>query len=133
MAIVVLVRGVPGAGKSTFANHIADVVLSADDYFIDKNGNYVFDKNNHQKAHDWCFDKYKFYITNNNLDTKWQVLAVANTFTREWEFQRYFDYAKRHNMTVFTIVVENRHNSCSIHNVPADVVNAMRDRFEFQL
>ena len=49
-----LVRGLPGAGKSTFVKHLGDCVhLEADMYFL-KNGEYVFNKDELKDAHLWC-------------------------------------------------------------------------------
>jgi adenylate kinase family enzyme len=43
--ILTLVRGLPGSGKSTFANTITNEfsVCEADKFFYDKEGNYNFD------------------------------------------------------------------------------------------
>ena len=37
---LIIVRGIPGSGKTTFAEMICKVVFSADDYHTDKDGNY---------------------------------------------------------------------------------------------
>ena len=47
-----IMRGLPGSGKSTIVRHIRDkyqpitdvVVCSADDYFLQEDGNYNYDK-----------------------------------------------------------------------------------------
>ena len=51
-----IMRGVPGSGKSTVASKIKGengIIHSTDDYFIDANGEYQFDKTllakNHEK------------------------------------------------------------------------------------
>lgn len=38
---LILVRGLPGSGKSSFGNLISNDVLSADDYFIGDDGVYI--------------------------------------------------------------------------------------------
>ena len=60
-------------------------------------------------------------------------IAVANTFTREWEMESYIDMAFMHGYRVVSLVVENRHGGESIHDVPAATIDAMRDRFEIKL
>ena len=45
----------------------------------------------------------------------------------------YFDLAEKYGYNVYTIIVENRHKSKSIHNVPDYVIKAQRDRFEIVL
>src|SRR5687768_11874570 len=46
---LIIMRGVPGSGKSTMAQKLAQIhnaiIRSTDDEFIDENGNYVFDPN----------------------------------------------------------------------------------------
>lgn len=64
---------------------------------------------------------------------KTPTIAVANTFTQEWEMQPYLDLAKEHGYTVHTIIVENRHGNESIHNVPKATVEKMKKRFEIKL
>ena len=53
--ILTLVRGLPGSGKSTFANWIWNeyAVCEADKFFYDKEGNYNFDAIKLREAHEW--------------------------------------------------------------------------------
>lgn len=60
-------------------------------------------------------------------------IAVSNTFTQEWEMEPYMELAKKYGYTVFTIIVENRHGGVNQHNVPDEVLNKMRERFEIKL
>jgi Mor family transcriptional regulator len=60
-------------------------------------------------------------------------IAVANTFTQEWEMESYFELAKKYNYTVFTIIIENRHNGKNVHNVPEDKIQQMKNRFNIKL
>ncbi len=70
-----------------------------------------------------------------NSDSKMgdSKIAVANTFTQEWEMQPYIDMAKEYGFTVFTIIVENRHDGTNVHNVPDEVIDKMKERFEIKL
>ena len=54
--ILTLVRGLPGSGKSTFANWIWNeyAICEADKFFYDKEGNYNFDATKLSQAHKWC-------------------------------------------------------------------------------
>jgi hypothetical protein len=47
--------------------------------------------------------------------------------------QPYYDLAKKYGYTVFSIIVENRHGSTSIHNVPEGSIDQMRRRFDIKL
>lgn len=59
---VVILRGVPGSGKSTVAKSIVDplayiVTVSADNYFME-DGAYKFDRNKLDKAHGRCLREF---------------------------------------------------------------------------
>jgi len=60
-------------------------------------------------------------------------IVVSNTFTQEWEMQPYIDMAKDNGYKVFTIVVENRHGGKNEHNVPDEIIDKMKGRFEIVL
>jgi hypothetical protein len=60
-------------------------------------------------------------------------IAVSNTFTQFWEMEPYFELAEKYGYKTFSIVVENRHGNKSIHNVPEDKVQMMKDRFEIKI
>ena len=128
MKILYLIRGLPGSGKTTLAKSICNVVFSADDYFTDKDGNYKFDLTKLENAHQNCVNK-----TTLKMIYGCEKIAVANTFTRDWETEIYFELAKLHGYQVHSIVVENRHNGGSIHNVPEKTIENMRERFEISL
>jgi len=131
---LILVRGVSGAGKSTIADMMdwlghRTVSFSTDDMFM-VNGDYKFDPSKlgeyHaatvQKVRDVMIARYEIKIP--------ETIIVHNTFTQEWEMKPYFELAEEFNWRVHTIIVENRHGSKSIHDVPDDVVKAQKERFE---
>jgi predicted kinase len=127
MSELYLIRGIPGSGKSTFAEKIASVVVSADMYF-EKDGHYNFNPKEIKNAHAWCLAE-----TERALDYGLGAVAVANTFTQEWEMKKYLALAEKYGYTVTTLIVENRHGGENIHGVPDSTINAMRDRFEVSL
>lgn len=128
---LILVRGIPGSGKTTFALTAAQdkaPVFSADDYFM-KDGQYIFDGNKLYLAHASCEKRTEDAM----LTWKFPVIYVANTFTRAREMTAYFDLADKYGYNIFTIVVENRHGSDNIHSVPKETLSAMKERFSIQL
>jgi len=125
--ILYIVRGISGSGKTTFANTLGCSVYSADDYFM-VDGEYKFVASLLPDAHADC--KAKVHRDMYNGVDK---IAVANTFTQEWEMADYFYLANAHDYTVFTIIVENRHGGKNVHNVPDSSVEKMRERFEIKL
>lgn len=120
-------RGLPGSGKTTVAEAIADIVCSADDYFV-KDGVYQFNPEELKTAHSICQARVR-----NAMGRGIGKIAVANTHTREWEMQVYFDLAKEFGYQVHSLIVENRHEGRNIHGVPQEAIAAMKERFEIVL
>jgi predicted ABC-type ATPase len=118
--IAYIVRGLPGAGKSTLAESLTDHVCEADKFMVDKEGNYKFNPARLAYCHDKCFKLFK-RLLESGVDS----VAVANTSTAEWEFENYMQEAETHGYTVVTLIVENRHGSSSVHNVPQAAVDNM--------
>ena len=126
---LILLRGVSGSGKSTIAPMFENAKLvSTDVFFIDEYGDYVFDVNSLVINHQKCQLAVDMMMQDNE-----ELIVVHNTFTKEWEMNAYFDLAKDHGYTVHTIIVENRHGSKNVHDVPQDVVKAQIERFSVTL
>jgi predicted kinase len=131
---LILLRGLPGSGKSTLGDVILRTpqqdpnVLTADDFFIDENGNYNFDSTKLQEAHSQCQLKCA-----ERMKLQLSKIVVANTFTQVWEMGPYFEMAERYKYRVHTVIVENRHGNSNIHNVPDEKVEQMRNRFHFKI
>lgn len=122
---LVLIRGLPGSGKSTCAkNHYPDHVLfEADQYFVDKYGVYKYDINYIAMAHDWCF-----YNTIDTLKSG-QNVVVANTFVTRRSLNRYLKLAKTiPDLTI--VVVETHGNYSNIHNVPDATLKRMKESWQ---
>ncbi len=123
-----LVRGLPGAGKSTFARSLDNCVyLEADMYFM-RDGEYVFNKDELKDAHLWC--QNSCYVA---LSFGKKNVVVSNTFTQEWEMKPYFKMAEKMGVEVTVLVVENYHGGKSIHDVPQETMDAMEKRFTLKL
>lgn len=122
-----IIRGVPGCGKTTFANDICDKVVSADDYHYDDEGNYNWKPENMKAAH-----RYSQGKTRSIMETGKDV-AVANTSTTVKEMKPYYKMAEEFGYTVFSIIVENRHGGENVHNVPEATLEAMEKRFDVKL
>jgi adenylate kinase family enzyme len=133
-----IVRGLPGSGKSTFAEKLVGddfLVCEADKYFIDKEtGDYNFDVTKLKDAHKYCQDLVETYMKDSLInDQFYREIAVSNTFTQEWEMSPYFELAEKHGYKVFVTIVENRHGGKNVHGVPDDKVEIMKNRIEIKL
>ena len=132
---LILLRGLPGSGKTTLAKIILQLrstdepeILSADDFFEDKEGDYNFDPTKLKEAHNYC----QFRCSERMRQQKARIV-VANTFTQEWEMDEYFKMAERYNYRVHTVIVENRHGNENVHGVPEDKLQQMKNRFNVKL
>jgi predicted kinase len=133
MKTLYLLRGLPGAGKSTLASQLADSHFEADMYFTNENGQYLFNPSEIKKAHAWCQSEVHTAMILNHTTGDNEKIVVSNTFTQEWEMEPYFKLAESYGYRVFSIIVENRHGGENLHSVPEDKIEAMRARFEFRL
>jgi len=119
-----IIRGLPGSGKSTAGERLTPgYVYSADDYFTDDDGNYIFDRNNLDEAHKDCQER-----VGDCMGTCGEDISVANTFTQFWEVKPYLDLADEHGYNVFIIVCTNDFGST--HDVPDEAVARMDARWE---
>lgn len=123
-----LLRGIPGSGKSTLAECLGGYHVEADMFFNDDDGNYNFDINKIKDAHSWCKNMVQEW-----MDESVERIIVSNTFTQEWEMMAYYELAETYGYRVFSLIVENRHGGENIHNVPSEVIDNMRSRFELVL
>lgn len=124
MSTITIVRGVSGSGKSSLVRWVFDdrvTHLEADMYFT-KDGKYKFDKSKLKDAHEWCQRQ-----TEESMKNK-ENIVVSNTFTTEWEMKPYLDFAEKYGYTVFTVVVEKRHNNKDVHNVPIETSQKQAER-----
>lgn len=123
-----IIRGLPGAGKSTLGGKIAgDYSFAADDFFDEFYGG-KFIPSKLKQAHEYCKQKVE-----SAMRLGADNVAVCNTFTQEWEMKPYFNLAKDYGYVVHSLIVENRQGTKSIHNVPAETIEKMKERFQIQL
>ena len=134
--VLILLRGLPGSGKTSFANLIwsSFVICEADQYFYDEKGNYNFDRNKLGEAHKWCQEKVETFMKDNiNNPQFYPEIIVSNTSTTEKEIQPYIDLAEKYGYIVVSLIVENRHGNKSVHGVPDETIERMRTRFDIKL
>lgn len=120
MSHLYIIRGLPGSGKSTLARQLCKVVVEADNYFM-VDGVYKFNPSYLETAHQYCRREVMTQLYYGDC-------AVANTFTRRWEYRWYIDYcdATRHTYSV----IDCHGPWKSIHDVPQHAIDKMKERWE---
>ena len=131
---MIIVRGIPGSGKSTFARDLISkiytyenpaVCFETDFFFVDQQtGKYKFDKNVLGVAHNWNMGEVYRYCR----DWPNWVCIVANTFTRWDEIKPYWNIAHEFNRNVIIVRMENTFQN--VHGVPEETIRRMKDRME---
>jgi tRNA uridine 5-carbamoylmethylation protein Kti12 len=143
-----IMRGVPGSGKSYHAEEMLKrhletsgrkgVILSADQWFIDGEGEYKFNPAEIGNAHRHCFDRFSTRLgSNRGRDTLDTLIIIDNTNTRLWECSPYVLAAETygHDVELWSYRPETRDDLMRIwarnsHGVSWEVVAAMDERFE---
>lgn len=121
---LILIRGLPGSGKSTVARQFDGVHIEADEYFM-INGEYRFDHTKLKQAHEWCQEK-----TREALKSRFTAV-VSNTFTTLKELRPYFDIAAEFGILPNVIVAQG--NFGSVHGVPEETLAKMKARFVYDI
>lgn len=126
-----LLRGASGSGKSTIAKILeaeGAYTASADEFFVGDDGKYRYDGSKITEAHNSCKRR-----TEAALQANRDIVAVHNTFIEDWQMIHYFYLAAKYSYNVHTLIVENRHESDTIHNVPDTKIKEQREKFEMKL
>jgi len=136
---ILLIRGLPGSGKTSLSDMIGlspqPVICSADDYFINEAGDYVFDSKQLAEAHKACQVKASVAIS---LDKN---VVVHNTFTERWELEPYLQMAfwgAPSQVAHRVIVVSTFDGGCddaalakrNSHGVSIEAIAVMRKRWQ---
>jgi predicted kinase len=119
-------RGLPGSGKTSFAKSLNLKFFEADQYF-EKFNDSKYDFKLLKKAHQYCYQSVKEELENG------RSVIVSNTMTSEEEVLEYYSLAKELNVKFVSVILENRHNGESIHNVPISSIEKMKKRFDIKL
>jgi len=135
---LVILRGLPGSGKSTFAKMLDPTgysICEADQFMVNKNtGKYEFNPIVLGGCHELCRRKVETFMKDNLLNEQYYpTIIVSNTGTTVKEIQPYFDLANKYDYKVTSIVVENRHGNKSVHGVPELTMEKMKQRFSVKL
>ena len=134
MSVMILVRGIPGSGKTTFAEWYAQYqlrskLMAADDYFVNRKGHYDFNASRLPIAHEEC----------QQLALQAMVVGktpiIHNTFTKLSEMRPYIEMAKDqgYGLQICDVFDGDQDDITlterNVHEVPGDTIHRMRLRY----
>ncbi|KAF7989881.1 hypothetical protein HCN44_008555 [Aphidius gifuensis] len=142
--VLILVRGLPGSGKTTLSKSIIEstiggdsskYIYSADDYFITTNGTWKYDSSKIADAHATTqkkvLDALKHDIT---------PIIIDNTNLQAWEMRPYATMAVQRGYIIEIIDIDtpwsqnvNELSRKNNHNVPKEKIRTMMNRYEHGL
>nr|CAD7419229.1 unnamed protein product [Timema poppensis] len=139
--IMVLMRGLPGSGKSHLAKLLVkrtvggdyrNFVFSTDDYFYQSSGKYIFDPSKLPDAHDWNHGRVEFKLRGGVTP-----VVVDNTNLQAWEMHPYAKLAIKYGYVLEVLEPytpwrfrEKELAERNIHGVPQQKIRAMLERYE---
>ncbi len=125
---VIIMRGIPGSGKSTIASQLGhEMYCSADDYFINNDGVYNFNPIEIGEAHKSCMRKF---LAGMNVRAK---ITVDNTNVELWEISPYIAICQAYDVDYEIITVRCDPEIASkrnVHGVPEKTILRMAERLE---
>jgi predicted ABC-type ATPase len=121
-----IVRGIPGSGKSTYAKELVSMGHAVkhieSDMYFERSGKYVWSAEKLKDARFWCLRTVQTLLNQNGR------VVVSNCFLNYKAIKDFARYAKINGHAV-TLVTMNTEYS-SIHDVPAETIATMKDKFE---
>jgi tRNA uridine 5-carbamoylmethylation protein Kti12 len=120
-------RGLPGSGKTTAANKMGTIVLSAADMYSMRDGVYKWTPENSQMGREWALEILHFCVLHEIDVTIAEVLPTINSV------MRYASIAldKGYDINVVDCEISNEQSlERNTHNVPIEHIEKMAELWE---
>lgn len=124
---VMILRGLPGSGKSTFTRQYEGAVICSADHYFETLDGYKFNPSELPNAHAACFRKFLGALQNGHDD----VIIVDNTNTTAWEISPYVAAAQAYGIEAEVVHIECDPEVAftrQTHGVPRHAFEAMSER-----
>lgn len=131
--ILVILRGLPGSGKSTLGRKLkySGEVFSTDDFFV-SNGQYLFDPYRLSEAHEW--NKIR---TKKALEKGITPIIIDNTNVEAWEIKPYVIMGKKYGYEIIILEPDtpwkfnvNQLAQKNKHGVPKFKLAKMKEKYD---
>lgn len=120
---LIIIRGIPGTGKTTLANIISSNVLETDDFFTDSQGVYEFNSEFLPYYH--RLNQIRVRQAMNALE---ETIVVSNTFAQIKEMKPYIDMAINNKYEIKVISLVGLHPN--EHDAPPTLVEKLTSIWE---
>jgi predicted kinase len=128
MKTVIILRGLPGSGKSTVGELFESHYNVSMDHFWTKDGEeYAFDYSRLAEAIEWTQQRFLTFLRSGPPD----LIIVDNVSYAKEHFQFFIDEAKKHDAVVHVVHVERPLDELnSLHDIPRGKVMVMAAKWE---
>lgn len=129
--MLIIVRGLPGTGKTTFAKKIKTMLeekgnavshFENDMFLIDENGRYFWDEEKITAAVEWCQANTALKLIEGH------IVIVSNTYLRFWQLVKLLEIAS--NLKVPVEIYRCCTEYGSTKRIPKTAMTAMRSKIE---
>ena len=126
---VLFVRGLPGSGKTFYANNtlarqLKCKVFEADQYMVNDEGLYQYDASKLSGAHQKCLDAGIQELSNGA-----EHIVFANTFVKHFDFESYLQKLADTFDSLDAQLYVTTYPGESIHRVPLHKIQRMKEYF----